>query len=181
MNNIKQMEILRKLLIKQGAIGIVYSEDNAEAEGLLEDLELIKTETFVVQDDFKSTEFMDINYRSLSVFDPVIGEVEAHIKQLYPFSIVGLNDIKTHMINFKNENNSYTYKLTVDLDFYESDLIDMEEIKQIYEIKETLLEKNIEWLSLAAPVEHAIDLYYRWQDDEPAVPFYLWYALHYGG
>lgn len=131
---VKAIEKTKKMLVESGAASFIYSDDNEEMEILFEDLNLIKTETFVVQDNFKSEEIMDVNYRSVPLYDPLSDEVENLVKSLHPFSIFKVNFTKTHMINQDLLKNLYTYKLTVDVDFYECDLIDMEEIKEHVEI-----------------------------------------------
>lgn len=130
---VKAIEKMKKMLVESGAASFIYSDDNEEMEVLYEDLNLIKTETFVVQ-HFKSEEIMDVNYRSVPLYDPVSDEIKDLVKSLHPFSIFKVNSTKTHMINEDRLKNLYTYKLTVDVDFYECDLIDMEEVKEVIEI-----------------------------------------------
>lgn len=100
------------------------------------------------------------------------------IKQNYTFPIVEIESIETE----KEEDvalNLYKFTSKVVLNFYETDLIDMDEIEGVIEIMEIAEQlNNPEFEFFAYNV--CANRYDEWKEQGEGISLHLWYLLNYG-
>ena len=178
------IEYSKRKLVSNGYV--LFDEPIAKrCPSVMKDLKLVDSKTFKIQTN-KSNEVLifsifpdvktdkeievDFNYIRKAICD--------YLKQNYTFPIVEIESIETE----KEEDvalNLHKFTSRVVLNFYETDLIDMDEIEGVIEIMEIAEQlNNPEFEFFAYNV--CANRYDEWKEHGEGISLHLWYLLNYG-
>ena len=167
--------------IKRGLVrdGYVLFEKPIEARSpsLMKDLKLVDSKTLKIG----SSRPNEVLVRSVifPVFVDIRNFIWEYLKQNYTFPIVEIKSIETEM----EEDvalNLYKFTSKVILNFYETDLIDVDEIEGVIEIREIAEQLNNPEPDIFA-YNVCANRYDEWKEQGEGISLHLWYLLNYGG
>lgn len=180
------IEYIKRRLVSNGYV--LFEEPIEErCPSLMNDLKLVDNKTLKIKSDrpneilvrsvfpdFKMSKDKEIE---LSFID-IRNFIWEYLKQNYTFPIVEIESIETE----KEEDvalNLYKFTSNVVLNFYETDLIDMDEIEGVIEIMEIAEQLNSPDPELFA-YNVCANRYDEWKEQGEGISLHLWYLLNYG-
>lgn len=177
-------EYIKRRLVSNGYV--LFEEPIEErCPSVMKDLKLVDSKTlkigsnrpnevlmYSVFPDFKMSKEIEFSFAEIRGF------IWDYLKQNYTFPIVEIESIETEIEEDVVLN---LYKITsrVVLNFYETDLIDMDEIEGVIEIMEIAEQLNNPDPELFA-YNVCANRYDEWKEQGEGISLHLWYLLNYG-